>query len=251
MAGGWMSRRRYANNSDAESGSRQDLRGFVGLRFNSDGELETVPYGDRWAEISTPNLPSGPWSELAHWINSPAPGRTLSPTSTHTLREIAERERDFNGNGTIDSLQSALEYDPTLPLARLLFAEAKEMGNYNASGEMRDASVPQQAAFLRRYDLDRLEMETGKMEPLEAAGLSARAAEILLLRPEAKVGVGEKVTLAKDEALKAAERALTLDPNNAKALQQKGKALEVLTRLENTKPESEPNSPEPASPTPK
>ena len=65
-----------------------------------------------------------------------------------------------------------------------------------------------------------------------AATLWARAAEILLLRPAAKVGAGIRVTLAKDEALKAAEHALTLDPTNPDALLQRARALDTIKRQE-------------------
>ncbi|HEY5891906.1 MAG TPA: hypothetical protein VIT91_01630 [Chthoniobacterales bacterium] len=196
-------------------------RAIAGLTFGEDGELEIIPYEKRMETLRAPGLPDGPWADLAKWMNTPREQRTLSPQSTHTIQEIAEREREF---GSIESLRSALRYDPTLPLTRLLLANALEEKNEAKEPGARDLSVPQQAAFLRHYDLDLLSKAEGRMNKGEAAALWARAAEILLQKPEVKVGIGVKTTLAKDEALKAAERALALDPQNANALSQKVKA---------------------------
>jgi hypothetical protein len=65
--------------------------------------------------------------------------RTLTPASKFTRRQIAARERD---SGYEEGLESALRYDPTVPLAHLLLAEFEEN--------------PQRAAFLRAYALKRL-----------------------------------------------------------------------------------------------
>lgn len=109
-------------------------------------------------------------------------------------------------------------------------ANALEQQDAAKKPDERDASIPQQAAFLRYYDLDLLSRAGGKMKREEAAALWSRAAGILLLRPDAKVGTGVKVTLAKDEALQAAQHALTLDPQNANAWRQTAKMLATLKR---------------------
>ena len=186
---------------------------FSGLRFGEDGELHLIPDEERLAAISNPALPAGPWADLAKWINTPAPQRTIDPKSRFTLRQIAERERDFDGNGTVESLESALRYDPTVPLARLFLAAALEKTDAAKEAKDRNQSISQRAAFLRRYDLDALARETGRMKNDELAALWVRAANHLFgLPPEAKIGVGPETTTAREEAAKAARKALELAP---------------------------------------
>jgi hypothetical protein len=62
---------------------------------------------------------------LAAWLKTRGPQRTISPRSKVTLRQIAERERDFLPSGR-ESLESALKYDPTVPLARMMLANVLE-----------------------------------------------------------------------------------------------------------------------------
>jgi hypothetical protein len=167
-------------------------RAIAGLRFNDDGELEVIPDDDRRKILHVTQLPPGPWADLAAWQQTSGPEATLSPNSKVTFRQVAENERDFN---SIESLKSALDYDPTVPLARMMLAnllEKKEPAK--AEGE-RDAAVLARAAHWRRYDLDRLPNDPK---------LRARAAEILMELPDAKVGVGPKPSTAAEAA-----RALT------------------------------------------
>ena len=87
----------------------------AGLRFGEDGELYQIPDAERQAALTTTRLPSGPWAELARWLTAPLPHRALDLNSAFTPRRIAERERDFEGEGTVESLPSALRYDPSVP----------------------------------------------------------------------------------------------------------------------------------------
>ncbi len=188
-------------------------RNFSGLRFSENGELHPIPDDERMAPIANPVLPAGPWADLAKWIATPVPHRTTDPKSKLTFRQIAERERDFQSEGDVESLESALRYDTTLPLARLFLAAALERADAALDAKYREASLQQRAAFLRRYDLVALAREKGKMKDEELAALWVRAANHLFeLPPETKIGVGPKVTIAREEAEKAARKALELVP---------------------------------------
>ena len=175
-------------------------RALAGHEFNDDGELQIIPLPERQAALATPELPPGPWTELEQWLKSSGVNRRLSPGSTRTLREIAERERDF---GTRASLDSAWRYDSTVPLTLLLAAELLEKENEALPEDLRDLSISDRLAFFRRYDLDRLPQD---------AGLWVRAAQILYKHPAARVGVGPASATALDEALKAARKSVKLAP---------------------------------------
>jgi WD40 repeat protein len=153
-----------------------------GLRFTEDGELRTIPWDETSVDRKVAALPPGPWADLAAWLRTSGPQQTLSPKSKRTLREVAERERDF---GSRESLQSALQYDPTVPLARMMLAnvlEKEELAQEDSEEkETPDAAVLARAAHWRRYDLDRLPNDPT---------LRKRAAEILLELPNSQVGVG-------------------------------------------------------------
>ncbi|MDR3403246.1 MAG: protein kinase [Chthoniobacter sp.] len=110
-----------------------------GFRFDADGAIEPMPAQERIKLLYASHPGDDPWSRLARWVAIDPTKRTIDPDSPHTCREIAERERDF---GSKESLESALRYDPTVPLARLMLANFEEN--------------PQRAAFLRNYDLKRL-----------------------------------------------------------------------------------------------
>jgi WD40 repeat protein len=186
---------------------------FSGFRFTEEEELEVIPEGERLAGITTHGLPPGPWADLATWINTPAPLRTIDPKSSVTLRQIAERKRDFDGEGTVKSFEAALFYDTTVPLARLFLGVALEREDAGKPEEQRDAGVPQRAAFLRRFSLEGLQREKGKMPDDKLAALWLRAARHLAELPaERKVGIGPKEAAVRDEAVKAARKALELAP---------------------------------------
>lgn len=190
-------------------------RAIAGLRFGKDGELQIIPLMERQPTVTSAGLPTGPWAELAQWLNTRGPNRKLSPDSPHTLRQIAERERDF---GWRKSLESALSYDPTTPLARLVLAGVLEEDNPPQEEADHDASVPTCAAILRSIELTCLR---------DDAKLWARAAEILLQSPDANVGIGPRATTAREEALKAARKAIELDPQLPAAQAALKKAQEV------------------------
>jgi WD40 repeat protein len=117
---------------------REWARVLAGWKFDSDGMIQVVAGTERTRILSTPHEGDDPWSRLAKWLTTDSRKRTTHPDSTHTCREIAERERDF---GSKESLESALRYDPTVPLARLMLAMFEN---------------PQRAGFLRDYDLNHL-----------------------------------------------------------------------------------------------
>jgi hypothetical protein len=113
-------------------------------------------------------------------------------------RQIAERERDVSPS-IRESLESALRYDPTVPLARMMLANLLEKEELAKEAGQRDAAVLAQAAHWRRYDVDRLP---------DDPQLWARAAEILRDAPEgAMVGVGPQTTTAAAAAEQAAKKA--------------------------------------------
>jgi hypothetical protein len=141
----------------------------------------------------------GLWADLAAWLQTRGPERTISPRSKVTLRQIAERERDFLPSGR-ESLESALRYDPTVSLARMMLANVLEKEELAKEAGQRDAAVHVRAAHWRRYDLDRL--------PQDDPQLWARAAEILRDAPEgAMVGVGPQPITAAAAAEQAERKA--------------------------------------------
>jgi hypothetical protein len=123
-------------------------------------------------------------------MNTPVAQRALCPGSAETIRALAERERDFD---SIDSLRSALRFDPASPLARLMLAGALESQNASERPEERDSNIAKQAAFLRRYDLDHLPAD---------ASTWARASAELGKQP------GQSAL-----RLEAARKAVALDPD--------------------------------------
>jgi WD40 repeat protein len=176
--------------------------GVAGLRFRDDGEMEIVPASERIEIVSQPNLLPPEWGALAEWVIASDLDRPVSVTSRFTARQIAERERDFSSVGTMASLTSALEYDYTLPLTRLLLANALEKDNAAKEPEKQDATIPARAAHLRRYDLDSLP---------DDVTLWTRAARALIdASVGAMVGIGPKAVTAKAAALPTAEKAVAL-----------------------------------------
>jgi hypothetical protein len=135
---------------------------------------------------------------LAAWLKMRGPQRTISPRSKVALRQIAERQREFSPSSR-ESLESALRYDPTVPLARMMLANVQEKQEFAKEEVQRDAAVLTRAAHWRRYDLDRLP---------EDPQLWARAAEILReVPPGALVGVGPQPITAAAAAEQADKKA--------------------------------------------
>ena len=88
-------------------------------------------------------------------------------------------------------MESALQYDPTVPLARMMLANVLEKTELAKQEGTPDAAVLARAAHWRRYDLDRLPNDPH---------LRTRAAEILLQLPDSQVGVGPKPITAAEAA---------------------------------------------------
>ena len=122
---------------------------IAGLEFDSDGKLRDILAEVRRAVLlePPPQPANNAWAKLARWLVLPANDRTLTPDSMFTCRQIAERERD---SGFKEGIESALRYDPTVPLAHVLLAKFEEN--------------PQRADFLRGYGLKLLPDDAGLWE---------------------------------------------------------------------------------------
>jgi WD domain, G-beta repeat len=209
---------------------------FSGLRFGDTGELSPLTTDERrqaLAHLRKQESAGGLWDELR--IRHFAPERTVSPGSRETMRNRAEQDRD---RGTRDGLMSALRADCTLPLAHLLLAsviarqDAEQQPGQERQG---DSNSARQAAFLRRFELDRLTVGAEALGKEAAAALWARAARILLETPDAAVGAGSKSTTCREEALRAARQAMALDPQ-LRAAQDIIQHSETETRREQDSP---------------
>jgi dipeptidyl aminopeptidase/acylaminoacyl peptidase len=156
---------------------RDLARSMAGYSFNDDGEMKAILNHLRLATIRTKQSGQDTWSRLSEWLTVSREACRIHPDEMHTCREIAERERDF---GSQESLESALRYDPAVPLVRLMLAKFEKN--------------PQRAAFLRDYDLNRL--------PGDAA-LWSRAAQSLHEQGDdtrARRALDKFATLAPDQA---------------------------------------------------
>jgi hypothetical protein len=168
----------------------------AGFGFDAQGRLQRISGGQRFETLRQARPGDDVWSNLARWAAVPVPERTITPGSRFTLRQIAERERDFEPPSRA-SLESALRYDPSLPLAHVLLAEA--IGNENAASPTEGAEVSdKRAEFLRTYGLKRI--------PENDAVLWCRAAESLLRQNDP------------EKSRDAVEKALAAAPGMARAL---------------------------------
>jgi hypothetical protein len=139
---------------------------FIGLVLFP--TLQTVsPHGSIFGSHVKAPPGNDEWSELAHWLAQPPDKRTLTPDLRFTCRQIAEREREV---GTKEGLESALRYDTTLPLARIMLAGVLQREDTEKKQDERDPSVPARVKFLREYDVKHL--------PPDPA-ICQRAAELL------------------------------------------------------------------------
>jgi hypothetical protein len=166
---------------------REWATGVAGWRFDAEGVMQPVAGEKRFDLLNAPHDGNDSWSRLMRWVEEEPGKRTIDPDSQMTCREMAERERDF---GSYEGPESALRYDTTVPLARLMLAKFE--GN------------PVRAAFLRAYDLKRLP---------DDAGLWSRASEILGEQGQGKA------------ALDAAQKAVRLDPKLPAAQEALAEAL--------------------------
>jgi hypothetical protein len=178
----------------------------LGLRYRDDGTLELIPGDERLATLQRLPESNDRWRDLSEWMNADPLTRPIVVGASLSTAQIAIRERDFalrpfrerKGWSHYDhdwssqlALESALQYDTTVPLARLLLANVLERLERAEEEAKRDAGIFLHAAHLREYDLDRLP---------DDPSLRKRAAAILRELPDSQVGVGPKPTLAKDEA---------------------------------------------------
>jgi hypothetical protein len=168
----------------------------VGLDFETQGGFREIPPGERLPLLRQARLGNDVWSKLARWAATPASERTLTPDSRFTCRQIAERERDWEPL-SLEAIESALRYDPSVPLAHLLLAEVIQTKEARKPREKRDETKVMQAMHLRAYGL--------KLLPAADAELWCRAAESLLRQKD------------DPKAREAAEKALTISPGMARA----------------------------------
>lgn len=174
--------------------------------------MRTVPVDQRITPLVEPPPGNDSWARLARWLAQPAQERTLTPDSRFTCRQIAERERN---SGTKEGIDSSIRYDPTVPLAHVLLAEALLHKDTEKEAEERDPSVPQRSAFLRDYGLKHLP---------EDAALWSRASQSLLNQHQGAVALdAARKAVALNASLTAAHRAL------ARALSASGKQTEAVT----------------------
>jgi len=148
---------------------------LAGIRFDKDGRECGIPTAQRVQILRAGISGTNPWAGLARWVNDTSDQRTIDPLSKITCREIAERGIN---EGTKEGLISAILYDSTAPLERLLIARYEEK--------------PASASFLQQYELRHL--------PPDGA-LWARAAIILLDQQAPQL------------ALEAARKAVRLGPD--------------------------------------
>jgi|GEM_PF-2483711 len=186
---------------------------IAGIDRAADGGLRPLkPELRRAAVLAAVPEDGSAWSRMAHWLALPAQERTLTPESKFTRRQIAERERDscYWKDGTLDispipsqeALESALRYDPAIPLAHLLLAGALNAGGMGWHPDPR-------SVILHRHELQFLP---------ENAALWSCAATILLEQGNHSL------------ALQAAEKALKLEPSNLEALKAKADAEDWIKR---------------------
>jgi predicted oxidoreductase (fatty acid repression mutant protein) len=181
-------------------------RAVAGYEFAENGAIQTMEISKQLAILNSQPPGEDRWTALARWIAAPVDKRTLTPDAQFTVRQIAERERDTLLR---EGIESALRYDTTVPLARLLLGNCIEVEDSGKSAAERNATIPARAAFLRRYDLDRL-----PDDPV----LWTRAAKALNDAPTgAMVGIGHKAIHPATAAQQAAEKALVLKPNDPSA----------------------------------
>jgi hypothetical protein len=121
---------------------------IAGVRFTNDGKLEVVPAAERdRAFTAAKTLRHHRWSKLITWLGSEGVHTPVHPFSPTTLRQIAERERDFR---TQASVESALRTDPALPFARTVWAAKIELAL--AKYEVEDPYLAARVERLRWYD---------------------------------------------------------------------------------------------------
>jgi WD40 repeat protein len=178
----------------------------AGLELDADGRKRVIPGSDRLALLQHTRLGDDVWSRLTRWASTAAHERTLTPGSRFTCRQIAERERDWQPMSR-DSIESALSYDPSVPLAHVLLAEVIEAEESRSPQDKREASKTNQARHLRTYGL--------KLLPAADAGIWCRAAESLLRQKDYP------------KAKEAAEKALAISPGMARA----ATVLETILKL--------------------
>jgi WD40 repeat protein len=178
----------------------------VGLDFETERGFRMIPSEERLRLLRQPLPGDDVWSKLARWAAAPASERTLTPDSRFTCRQIAERERDSEPL-SLEAIESALRYDPSVPLAHLLLAEVIQTKEARKPREKRDETKVMQAMHLRAYGL--------KLLPAADAGLWCRAAESLLRQKDYS------------KSRQAAERALAISPGMARA----ARVLEKLPKL--------------------
>jgi tetratricopeptide (TPR) repeat protein len=201
---------------------------IAGFSFSSDGELRSIPAEVRLSSLQADAETVDAWGEMFRWLSAPSKDRTVTPSSKVTNAQIAERERDTL---TREGLQSALRYDPAVPLARLLL-----------SGFEKNVL---RADFLRKYDLDRLPDDAeiwarastilqnqGQTQPAIAAARKAIQLNPKLVTPCRVLAAALERAGAVEESLAAYETLLTLTAANANDYGNAGYFAAKLDRAE-------------------
>jgi WD40 repeat protein len=137
-----------ASNGDLPLPVPENVRNWAhavaGTTFDDSGKMADVSADDRSKAINASFAGSDRWSRLMRWTKDPI---KLEPDLNVTPRQIAEHERD---NETEEALQSALQYDPTVPLGHLILARFDPLQVAGRESDVRHKD------FLREFDLARL-----------------------------------------------------------------------------------------------
>lgn len=156
---------------------RNWARAVAGKTFDDSGKITDLSADDRSTAINASFAGPDHWSRLIRWTKDPI---TLEPDLNLTPRQVAEHERD---NETEDAVQSALQYDPTVPLGHLILArfDPRQVVSYDSDVRHRE--------FMREFDLARLPNDAALW--LRAATELARqnAPRAIRMRAAAKANV--------------------------------------------------------------
>jgi len=188
---------------------------IAGQFFNEYGELVVMPPEQRLAILQNPPMSENRWARLARWVSSPIHERTHTPDSDDdTFRQLAQYQLAF---GYFDKLQTALRYDTTLPIARLLLANSREKTELAKRKDEQNASVFAQCSWMRHFDLAHLPDDADKW--LQAAIALNNAP------PGARTGVGSLAVSVVEDAVKVSQKALDLSDGSPDAKREHARAM--------------------------
>jgi WD40 repeat protein len=198
-----------------------------GIRFNQMGEMEEIPHDERVTAIHEMARGDTRWSALSLWISDETLERPFSMLDPYrvSVSKFAANLRDLDDGRNINALDAARRVDPRTPLVGLLLASHNDKDD-------------QISTFLRRFDLEVLSTCESLMPNEELSLLYSRAArELNEMEPDAFVGIGPNSSRVAEEAVRVADKALELDPDNVQAIEEKKRSGDPKrVRKERAKP---------------